>query len=618
MNATHSGGSGSAGGVLDAVEADARRVQAALAADPENPALLHELGRLFGRLGQDDLELSLIGQAIARRGDDPDYHADLGLALLAAGYRDDARACFEAAFELDPVHSAARWGLADLLLDDGDPAGAAEAAAGCEPTHHRAARVLGRLALAEGRWSDASGHLLEYLGQSPLDAPALFYLGVALQSSGLLEPAVTAYQQAVATDPDLFEAHANLATALTALGRANEALRHAERAVAMAPERPGALLNRANARRDGNDVVGALADLKTAVTLAPGYAEAWSTLGNLYHDLGELSQALEAHDRAVAAAPALAQARWNRSFTLLTTGQLAEGWDEYEWRLQTEAAAPEPRDFLWPRWDGSSPAGKRILVWREQGIGDELLFLTCLGDLFAAGAEVTVLVSPRLAGLTARSFPAATIIPDGQRVDGPFDWQVPIGSLPRVLRRARQAFPRRGDYLVAEAAARTKWAERLAALGPGRRIGLCWRSGLVTAARARHYPPLDELRPLLETPGVVWVNLQYDDCTTELETMKSEWGVTVHSWAGENLRDDLESVAGLIAELDAVVTAPTAVSSLAGALGRPTWQLDSGSDWTVFGEARSPWFPTIRVVAKRPFETDWGRPVAEIRSNLTE
>lgn len=604
---------------LTAVEAAAEECQRALASDPENPALLHRMGTLMGRLGQLDLRLALIGQAAARDPGNAGFQADLGLALADARESDAAVECFAEALRLDPGQPDALTGLAEQALDRADPVGAREYLARRRGDGQRTARVLGRLAALDERWSDAVDRYLEHLAGSPTDAAALFYLGVALQAQDLLEPAAVAYGQAVRFDPDLFEAHTNLATALTALGRGDDAVIAADRAVALKPERPGAYLNRANARREQGDWNGAASDLGRALGLAPDYAEAWSTLGNLLHDSGEMAQALLAHARAVGADPDLAQARWNRSFTLLATGQLAEGWDEYEWRRLTAAARPEPRDFGWPTWAGEPVAGRSILVWREQGLGDELLFLTCLPDLVSRGAAVTVLVSPRLVSLVARAFPTVTVLADGPAAlpaEARFDCQIGLASLPRWLRRDRGAFPARGDFLVPDPNARARWADRLAALPPGPRIGLCWRSGLVTPERRRHYAPLGAFRALLATPGVVWVNLQYDDCREELAAIEREWGITIHRWDGEDLKNDLESVVGLLAGLDAVVTAPTAVSSLAGAVGRPTWQLDSGSDWTVFGEARSPWFPTVAVAARRPDETDWTSALDRIRDGL--
>jgi ADP-heptose:LPS heptosyltransferase len=117
-------------------------------------------------------------------------------------------------------------------------------------------------------------------------------------------------------------------------------------------------------------------------------------------------------------------------------------------------------------------------------------------------------------------------------------------------------------------------------------------------------------------PGTRWVNLQYGECGDELAALAERSGLLVHHFDDLDLKDDFEGLAALVAALDGVVTAATAVSSVAGALGRPTWQLDSGSDWTLFGGDRSPWFPSLTAVRQAPGERDWGRVVAEIRAGI--
>jgi hypothetical protein len=124
--------------------------------------------------------------------------------------------------------------------------------------------------------------------------------------------------------------------------------------------------------------------------------------------------------------------------------------------------------------------------------------------------------------------------------------------------------------------------------------------------------------PLFAVPGIHWVNLQYDECEPELEGAADRFGIKIHRWKSEDLTNDLESVVGLLWNLDAVVTAPTAVSPLAGGAGVPTWEIDNGTTWTAHGEDRSPWFPSVRAV-RRPVGTkDWGSVLGRIAAELGE
>ncbi|MEO8453349.1 MAG: tetratricopeptide repeat protein [Gemmatimonadota bacterium] len=558
------------------LEAAAQIYTDLLVVDGDDAEALFRLGTTIGKLNRPDLELSLIGQAIARRPNEVRYHEGFAGAFERTGDLEDAVTSYEEADRLAPGTYT-----------------------------NRIRRIMGVMALKQGRPSEASDKLLAYLREEPRDAEALFLLGAALQEQDLLDPAVACYRQALDLRPVFYEARTNLGLALLAQGHAPEALRHLEEALILAPERPGGLLNRGNARRELGDLEGARRDYQAAVKADPEFAEAWSSLANLYHDLEEWSLALDAHRWAVELRPELAQARWNRAFTLMASGQWGEGWDEYEWRWRTKASAAEDRMLPYPRWAGEPLGGRRILVWRDQGLGDELLFATCLGDLVTQGATVTASVSPRLVSLFRRSFPGIEVVPNGDAhaLDGrSFDYHSALGSLPRWLRRDRASFRGDGAYLVPDPNLRAKWAARLGTLGSGRKVGICWRSGLLTPDRLRHYPPAEAWHSLLTIPGIEWISLQYDDCEAELVAWEKVTGIRVHRWPGEDLKNDLESVVALIACLDAVVTAPTAVSSLAGAVGAPTYQVDSGSDWTAGGEARSPWFKTLQLASKHPGE----------------
>ena len=572
-----------------------------LEARPDDPPVLFQLGHAISRLGETDLALSLMGQAIARDDGRPEWHTELGTLLERRGLIGDAIDAYREARRLAPENRNTELALAWLLAGDRQ-LGEAEALVAdvlaADPGNAMASRVLGLVALRRGDAVGATTHLLAALHERPNDMEGLFLLGTALHAREMLEPAVVAYRTALALAPDRLEIHTNLATALLEQGDLQPALEHAERSVALAPERAGGYLNRANCHRAFENLVAALADYRRAIVLEPESPEAWSSLANLLDDLDETIPALEAHERAVALAPELAQAHWNRSFTLLGAGRLGEGWDEYEWRFQTEAARPEPRDFSMPRWEGEPIDGQRLLVWREQGIGDELLFATCLPDLIARGAQVTLVASPRLTSLFARAFPTVQVTPDLPEAIAalePHGYHVPVGSLPRHLRRTRDRFSTSAPFLIPRPDTREAWAVRLATLPPGPRIGICWRSGLMTPERLRHYSSLTQWGKLFALPGIQWINLQYDQCEAELVEAEARFGVTIHRWADVDLKDDLESVVGLLSHLDLVVTAPTAVVALAGAAGVPTWQVDSGSEWSVFGEDRNPWLPTVRM-----------------------
>ena len=444
--------------------------------------------------------------------------------------------------------------------------------------------------------------------------------GAALKELGRLDEAGASYRRALDLDPTVARVATNFGAVLSALGEFDDAERVLRLAIALDPSLADAHLNLGTALKGRAEFPEAVAAYEQALRCRPDYPEALFNIGNAWRDAGRFGEAIEAYDRALTLRPGYGDAHWNQGLALLGDGHLVRGWRQYEWRWRDGDRLVRPGPLGAPRWDGEAVAGARILVWREQGLGDELMFLTCVRDVVAAGARVTLLVSPRLVSLVQRAMPAVEVIGDGPLALGEgrrFDWQVPMGSLPGILRNTMADFTVVPPLLVPDARQLAKWQARLSPLPAGKRIGVCWRSGMVTPARRRNYAPLAAWGPLWAVPGVVWVNLQYDDCDAELAQVERDRGARIRRWAGEDLKNDLESVIGLIGSLDGVVTAPTAVASLAGAVGTPAWQVDSGSDWTPFGAERSPWFPSLRVMRKGPLERDWQPVIGRVAAAVT-
>ncbi len=592
-----------------------------LAAEPNNPDAHHLMGLLA--LGRHDVLTARthFERAAALRPTVAEYRSNFGHALRLLGEWNRAEDELRRCTVVGPSYADGWINLGLVLLDLGrveEAVGVLETAVERAPRSALAHLNLGGALLRAGRPAMAIASAEAAIALAPDLAAAHRNLGVAAHQAGQFEVAKQAYVQALRLGPHDADVLTNLGVILHAEGDLAGAVAVHDRAVAVAPDLAAAWLNRGTALQSAGRLEEARASFGRSVALAPG-AQAHTALGSVAAERGDFQQAAADHERALGCDPHFADGHWNLALALLGGGHLARGWDEYEWRWRASSRPADIRTYPWPVWAGEPLDGARLLIWREQGLGDELLFLTCLADLVALGAIVTVAVSPRLVGLIQRAFPAVKVVPDGADcpADLAVDYHLPAGSLPHRLRRLRSAF-HGGSYLRPSGDRVATWQKRLALLPAGKRVGICWRSGLKTAERRRHYPALEDWAAVWSVPGIVWVNLQYDDCEAELAELEAGRGVTVHRWAGTDLRNDLEGIAALIAGLDAVVTAPTAVSSLAGALGARTWQVDSGSDWTAFSEPRSPWFPSITVNRKAPDERSFGPVLQRLALELAE
>lgn len=587
------------------------------------------LGALMNDLGRAVEAEAHYRAAIAIDDADVDAHAGLGAALFHRGR------CAEAAGSLE--RAVARGGRRAATLDllgaahrlAGDPLTAEgwhRQAVTADPLRAATRTNLGLALGALGRRLDAATLHRQALALAPAFPEALNNLGVVLQGEGEVSRAIACHRRAIRLIPASAESRGNLAAALLTAKRHGEAVTAAAMAVALAPALAGALTTGGAALKGLSRFADAATAHRRALRVAPSHAKAWSNLGTAFAGLSRWDEALSALRRAVALAPGLADthlnlghaaqvlgrigqagrhaertlrlapdradARMNRALLRLAKGELAGGWRDYAARFASGETSA--RRFAAPEWQGDDPAGLTILVWGEQGLGDEIMFGTVLPDLVAQAGRVIVECDARLVRLFARALPDALVrAPTADPRD--CDRHAPMGSVAALLRRRLSDFHARTPFLTPEAAEARRWRDRIAALGSGLSVGLCWRSSRITAERAGAYSRLDAWGPLLTMPGLRFVNLQYDECAAELDDARDRFGVAIQTWPDLDLRNDLDAVAALMAGLDLVVTAPTAVGELAAAVGTPVWRLSGPDDWSTLGAGVRPWFPAMAV-----------------------
>ncbi|PWC30979.1 tetratricopeptide repeat protein [Azospirillum sp. TSO22-1] len=522
----------------------------ALQHDPEMTAAANNLGVLLQRNGRLEEALEVLGQALRADPLAPGVHSNLGNLNQRLGRLDEAVRCYRNAVAAQPDYQLVHYNLGSALVEADDPAGGL-------PHFRRAARL------------------------DPAHLSSRYNLACALHQGFDLEGAIPLYREVVAIDRAHYRALNNLALALQGTGQGAEAHDLFGRAVRVAAAQ-GA--DAASLGEFCAPDAGRLDDVQDQVAAAEEQITA---------DSGSLQQP--------ATGALFPAAVWNKSLLELAMGNLASGWDGYEFRW-FNGTSENSRGYRQPLWDGRDLAGKRLFVWKEQGIGDEIMFASCVPDLTASNARITLECSPKLQPLFQRSFPFATVVtpgtvPDAERDD--FDVHLPIGSLPRYYRRSLADFPDH-SFLVPDPQRVAYWRRRLEELGPGPYVGISWRGRIQTVSRSHHYTRIEEWEPILRAPGVVFVNMQYDDAAEETARIREAYGVTLHTLPGIDMWNDLDNVAALLKALDLLISAGTAVMSIAGAVGLPTWLLwvDNVENWPCLGTDRLPWYPTMRLFSR--------------------
>jgi tetratricopeptide (TPR) repeat protein len=563
--------------------------------------------------------IAVLHKALALAPDQARIPGLLGKALAHLGRNEEALASFDRALALGPATAALHGSRADALaaLNRLDEAVAGyDRALALAPGSVNDWCNRGAVLLDLGRHEQAGESFSCAIALAPDFAPAHYNHGNALIALKRYEQAVASLERAIALAPDHVEAHNNLANALDQLGRHADALASVERALAIEPEDRAALVTRAVILRKLGRAQDALASCERALALRPDDREALIVRCDVLVDLDRFEQAAASFDRLIALDPNAAAPKWNKSFICLGLGRFPEGWALYEHRW-AGAKGLVPRAYRQPRWNGARVDGP-LLVWGEQGLGDEILHASMIPDLMQRTGLLTLEVEPRLVTLFARSFPGADVIPLGPELyTGPFAAQEPIAGLGRHFRTSWDAFPKRErGYLVADEKRTRALRQRLD--DGGAVIGLSWVSKAPIGG-AQKSARLADFAALLRSPGCRFVDLQYGDTRAERDAVERELGIRVERLADIDNTNDLDGLAALMCACDAVVTVSNTTAHLAGALGRPTWVMvphGHARIWYWFRDRdESPWYPRVRVRRQQRGQA-WSELIAAVAAEV--
>lgn len=455
-------------------------------------------------------------------------------------------------------------------------------AASLDPKSASVRAFMGVVLLQLRSLDAALDHLRIAHDTDPQNGDILKLLVETLLQSGRYQKALTLCEAALRRDHAFYEAWTCLGLVYRRTHRSAEALECYERAIALQARDVDSMANR-------------------AIALS---------------DLGRLDEALEAFEAVLALTPGHALARFHRGLARLSKGDYAQGWPDYELRLASSDKPPVKT--LAPRWEGAPLADRSILVRGEQGLGDQIMFASCLPQLIADAGTCAIECDPKLVTLLGRSFPEARVQSIGVEApaDVHYDFEVPLGSLPLYYRRSVQDFPRHPGYLKADPVRTREWRGKLHALGAGLKIGISWRGGTAVSRVALRSIPLEGWERLFALAGVRFVSLQYTDGTAaEIAALERSGGPPIAHWP--EAIDDYDETAALVAALDLTISVCTSVVHLTGAMGRPVWVLaPQAAEWRygARGEAM-PWYPSARVF-RQEYDGDWDPVMRRVAAEL--
>lgn len=449
---------------------------------------------------------------------------------------------------------------------------------------------------------------------SAMKARALFSEGISLHQAGRIDDAQAVYRRLLGLLPGQPDALHMLGVSEFQIRNYAEAVRLISEASKQLPKNDLVQFNLGNALRALGKLDEAMTAFSKAVSLQPENLDALKNLGNLFKEQNRIDEAIDCYDRVLQVSPGHTKTLYNKAIALLMQEKLAEGWALYDSRF---ALGPDEMNCLGhdiprqaPDWDGSALA-KPLLVLPEQGLGDQIFYGAMLADLQDARIESFACLDVRLLPLFRRSFPGIDFaVPSeigGLDPDlGLFGAQIHIGSLGRHFRPDPASLARvPSPFLIADPNATTSLRQRIQ---HGDRIvcGLSWASKNAETSAIKSLP-LSGLLPVLQVPGVEFIDLQYGDTFEERQALKQTNGIHISRFDDIDNKNDIDKLAALISACDLVITVSNSTAHLAAALGKPTvillahhtplwyWHLES---------MNTPWYPTA-ILLRQPAPGDW-------------
>lgn len=478
----------------------------------------------------------------------------------------------------------------------------------------QAAYNLGLLQQGQQRLEDAVVTYRHAVAVDPDHHDAYSNMAVALQELGRLDEAVNVYRAVIARKPDFAMAICNLGVTLRAQGKLTESVDAYQQALAIKPDYDWALVNLGAVLLDQGDTDGAIAACRRAVRIRPDMVNAWFNLASACKAACQLPEAEAALRRTIALQPDFAEAHFTLGQVLLAQGNLTEGWAEYDWRWKLQQYAwlrNVHGDFAQPRWTGEALAGKTILIYAEQGLGDAIQYVRYIPRIVALAQHVVFAVHPPLMALF-KGLAGVTLIALDASVLPAFDVHCPLLSLPRMCGTTLDNIPAPGPCIHARAEDECRWHPRLDVRYL--RVGIVWAGNPTQTGDRFRSPRFAAVKPLFGISGVQFVALQLGAGREDLDGTVLPAGLLDLGAEIDNFTD----TAAIMTGLDLVISSCTAPLHLAGAMGVPVWGMIPYSPhfpW-LLGRADSPWYPSLRLYRQDSYGSDWDDVVKRIGTDL--
>jgi len=480
------------------------------------------------------------------------------------------------------------------------------------PSDYQVAEQLFKKGLelqSQGRIDDAILSFKKATTLNPNFPAPYFSLGSLLQQLGYIDEAIVLYQRVLELCPHHSDTYNILGSAFQAKGQIDRAMESYQKAIDLNPDSYMAHNNLGSILKMRGETDRAITEYNLALNLKPDFPEALNNIGNAFRDTNKLDVAIDIYRKSIFLKPDFADPHLNLAYALLLSGRFEEGWHEYEWRWKIK----EPLHKLsQPLWTGSDHAGQTILLYAEQGFGDTIHFVRYVSMVAEKGLRVILGCQKELKTLLESVEGLSQVIAFGEP-SPMFDIRCPLLSLPGIFKTSIANMPSEVPYVFPGDEIVRRWWGRISGHRKELNIGISWSGSPGHVNDRNRSLPLEMLIPLTILNGIAFYSLQKELAgPNDMELMKKmnviDYTEDIH---------DFSDTAGIIMNLDLVISVDTAVVHLAGALGRTVWTLLPFSpDWRwLLDREDTPWYPTMRLF-RQPSPGDWASVINKVIHEL--
>ena len=493
------------------------------------------------------------------------------------------------------------------------------------PEAQRIARSLFNAARAKYDARDLDGaadDCRQVLVITPESAGAFHLLGLVHHAQGRHGEGADLIERAMAHNPRVAEYAIDLARVRGAQERWVESAAAASIATSLEPQSAVAYCSLGTALMWQGRSVQAEEFIRKAIACDGDYAPAWTALGQVLYHQGRDGEADSAWRKAIAKNPDAAEAHFYLAASRLAVDDFAEGWPEFEWRAKADPAGVNAPALSAPRWQGEPLTGKSILVWGEQGLGEQIMFSSLIPNLAALGAQIILACERRLVPLFARSFEGVRVVArEAPIANLQADFQIPMGSLAQYFRDDVVKFPAHKGYLRIDPGLAVELRARYRRLaGTTRLVGIVWHSTRRRGGAFKSTDLSEDWGPVLQTPGVTFFSLQHGPIFNAIGRAHITHGAIIHHDPAIDPAKDVDGWAAQISAMDTVVSVSSTAAHLAGALNVPCRMLAAAGAGRLWywgaGRSHTPWYPSVRLYPQSK-SGDWSGAMAAVAGDLT-